>query len=54
MTIENKAAQLIEKFGKSVAQDICNLFIDEYAKTKWNQERIDFYLDVKNQITKIK
>lgn len=42
-----KTQKLIEKFGKENANKVCDLIITE-LQIYWNQDRIDFYLDVKN------
>jgi hypothetical protein len=44
---QKKAQELIEKFGKESANKVCDLIITE-LQIDWNQDRIDFYLDVKN------
>lgn len=49
MSEEQKAKELVLTYGKEVAKKVCGLLIDE-LQTDWNQERIDFYLDVINKI----
>jgi len=46
---EKKAKEIIEKYGKIFANNVCEDIITE-LQLDWNQERIDFYLDVKNII----
>ena len=47
MTPEKKAKELIEQFGKANANKVCDFILTE-IQLNWNQERIDFYLDVKS------
>lgn len=46
-----KAKGLFEKHGYNVANEICNSMITEF-KIEWNQDKIDFWLDVKNELKK--
>jgi len=46
---KNKAIELVNKYGKIFASNVCDDIITE-LKENWNQERIDFYLDVKLEI----
>jgi len=46
---ERKAKELIDNYGKLIANHIVDEIITE-LQIDWNQERIDFYLDVKNII----
>jgi len=41
-----KANELIQKYGKTQANNVCDDIITE-LQLNWNQERIDFYLDIK-------
>ena len=43
---DKKATELINKYGKLTASNVCDDIITELQEY-WNQERIDFYLDVK-------
>jgi hypothetical protein len=46
---EQKAKELIGKYGAVIANHVVDEIITE-LQTDWNQDRIDFYLDVKNII----
>ena len=48
--MENKKAkELVNKYGKIIADNVCDDIITELQEN-WNQDRIDFYLDVKLEI----
>ena len=49
MDPRTKAKELIVAHGKEVANKIVDALLTE-VQTSWNQKRIDFYLDVKNEI----
>jgi len=46
---KQKAKELITNYGKAIANHIIDEIITE-LQIDWNQQRIDFYLDVKNII----
>ena len=46
-----KAKELIKKHGYDIANPIVDQMLDELQKD-WNQDKIDFWLDVKNDIKK--
>lgn len=48
-----KAKELTDKYGLSVADKIVDGMMSELQELKWDQSRIDFYLDVKNGIKAI-
>lgn len=52
MNSEQKAKQLLSKFGYKVANDVADLILDEIKRFK-NQGKIDFWLDVKNDMRKL-
>lgn len=56
MNFQEKAKQLINKFGKDLADKFCNQIMDEIQTFDISQhqkdELIDNYLDVKNAIKK--
>lgn len=52
MNSEQKAKQLLSKFGYKVANDVADLILDEIKSFK-NQGKIDFWLDVKNDMRKL-
>ena len=57
MTPKEKAQDLINHFldennPKQSAHKICDGCLNQFTK-KFNQERIDFWLDVKNEINKL-
>lgn len=45
--MEKKAKYLLEKYGKETANKIVGEILTELQEN-WNQERIDFYLDIKS------
>lgn len=49
MKKKQRANELIMTYGKDVAKKVCGALITE-LQIDWNQERIDFYLDVINEI----
>lgn len=49
MNEQQKAKELIEKFGKSKAIEVVDSILDE-LNLNYNEKRIDFYLDVRNLI----
>lgn len=52
MEVVKKAIELINLHGFEVANKICDSMITEFQED-WNQEKIDFYLDVKLEMDKI-
>jgi hypothetical protein len=53
MTSAEKAKELTDKYGLSVADKIVNGMLSELQELRWDQARIDYYLDVKNGIKAI-
>ena len=51
MEVVKKAIELINLHGFGVANKICDSMITEFQED-WNQEKIDFYLDVKLEMDK--
>lgn len=49
MNEQQKAKELIERFGKENAIKVVDLILDE-LNLNYNEKRIDFYLDVRNLI----
>jgi len=49
--MNKKAKELFEKYGYETANSIADTMLDEF-QTEWNQEKIDFWLDVKNELKK--
>ena len=53
---QEKAKQLINKFGKDIADKFCNQIMDDIQVMDISQHQkddlIDYYLDVKNAIKK--
>jgi hypothetical protein len=52
MNAKEKAKKLVEKHGKELAKRIVDGCMDE-LQIDWNQERIDYYLDVRFEIEKL-
>lgn len=52
MTPIQKAKSLLSNNCKEVANKIVDNILNE-IQSNWNQTRIDFYLDVKNEIQKL-
>ena len=48
-----KAKQLVLLHGVDIANKVVDGILDE-IQIKWNQERIDYYLDVRREINKMK
>lgn len=48
---EQKAKDLVVVFGKDTAIKVVDVIITE-LQHNWNQDRIDFYLDVRSYIYK--
>jgi len=51
MTPKIKAEELINAHGKVVANKVVDGILTEIQEN-WNQSRIDFWLDVKNELQK--
>jgi hypothetical protein len=51
MKAELKAKQLVEKHGKELSKRIVDGVMDE-LQVDWNQEKIDYYLEVRFLIDK--
>lgn len=52
MKTEQKAKELLVKFGYKTANDVVDSIIDAIKEFK-NEQRIDFWLDVKNDMRKL-
>lgn len=51
-TAKSKAEELVIKYGKKIANEICDLMLDE-INLHYRQERIDYWLDVKLEAKKV-
>lgn len=50
ITPGQKAKELVDKYGITVAQEVADAILTEVQEIGWNQKKIDYYLDVKNGI----
>lgn len=53
LTAPKKAKQLVDKYGVVVAKEIIDGLLTEVQELGWNQNKIDYYIDVKRGISLI-
>jgi hypothetical protein len=53
LTAPQKAKQLVDKYGVVVAKEVIDGLLTEVKELGWNQNKIDYYLDVRSGISMI-
>jgi hypothetical protein len=53
LTAPQKAKQLVDKYGVVVAKEVIDGLLTEVQELGWNQNKIDYYLDVRSGISMI-
>jgi len=52
VTAKVKAEELVIKFDKKIATQVCDYVIEEIS-LYYRQDRIDYWLDIRNEIRKV-
>jgi hypothetical protein len=53
LTAPQKAKQLVDKYGIVVAKEVIDGILTEIQEIGWNQDKVDYYLDVRSGVNLI-
>jgi hypothetical protein len=53
LTAPQKAKQLVDKYGVVVAKEVIDGILTEIQEIGWNQDKVDYYLDVRSGVSLI-